>query len=125
MHLSLGRTRHVLRSWWRHPADHSHSVLDGSVVTLSRATAAVPLRRVPAAVAIVLSLSMVAGAPAPRRVEAVASTTAGPRPPRALSEAAPWGDGQRAADRVIERRVRGAIRADPFLALAAPRVRVT
>jgi osmotically-inducible protein OsmY len=37
----------------------------------------------------------------------------------------PAGRGQRATDRVIERRVRREIRGDPFLALAAPRVKVT
>ena len=76
---------------------------------------------VPAAVVLVLALSMVAGALAPRRVEAVASMATAPRAPGGT----PWGDGQRAADRMIERRVRGAIRADPFLALASPRVKVT
>ena len=87
---------------------------------MSRATAALR-RSVLATVAIVLSLSMLAGALAPRRVEAVASRT---RVPRTLASE-PRDGGQRAADRVIERRVRGAIRADPFLARAAPRVRVT
>jgi osmotically-inducible protein OsmY len=33
--------------------------------------------------------------------------------------------GRRAADRVIERRLRGLIRSDPFLTLAATRVKVT
>jgi osmotically-inducible protein OsmY len=75
----------------------------------------------PATVAIVLSFSIVSGTLTPRRVEAVAPMTT---PPGALGSE-PWGGGQRAADRVIERRVRGAIRADPFLALAAPRVKVT
>ena len=37
----------------------------------------------------------------------------------------PRGTAQRAADRVIARRVRGAIRADPFLAVAASVVKVT
>jgi osmotically-inducible protein OsmY len=74
----------------------------------------------PAAVVLALSLSM-AGALAPCRVEAVVSMATAPR---ALG-GKPSRDGQRAADRVIERRVRGAIRADPFLALAAPRVKVT
>jgi osmotically-inducible protein OsmY len=79
----------------------------------------------PAAVVLVLSLSMAAGTLAPRRVGAVmASTTTAPLAPRALDRQ-PWSEGQRAADRVIERRVRGAIRADPFLALAASRVKVT
>jgi osmotically-inducible protein OsmY len=80
-------------------------------------------RSVPATAAIVLSLSMLSGALAPRRVETASKTTA-PRAPGALG-GEPWGGGQRASDRVIERRVRGAIRADPFLALAAPRVKVT
>jgi len=74
-----------------------------------------------ATAAIVLALSMVSGTLAPRRVEAVASKTTAPR---ALARE-PRGGAQRAADRVIERRVRGAIRADPFLAVAAPRVKVT
>jgi osmotically-inducible protein OsmY len=75
----------------------------------------------PTAAAIVLSLSMVAGAFAPSGVEAVALRTTVPRAPRVLG-GEPSG-GQRAVDRVIERRVRGAIRADPFL--AASRVKVT
>jgi osmotically-inducible protein OsmY len=97
--------------------------LTGRFVTLSRATAALR-RSVPATAAIVLSLWMVSGTLAPRRIETVASKTTAPRAPAALGDE-PWGGGQRAADRVIERRVRGAIRADPFLALAAPRVKVT
>ena len=87
---------------------------------MSRATAALRLS-VLATVAIMLSLAMVSGALAPRRVGAVVSRTTVPR--TLASE--PRDGGQRAADRVIERRVRGAIRADPFLALAAPRVKVT
>jgi hypothetical protein len=79
---------------------------------------------VPAAVVLVLSLGIGAGTLVPRRAEAVASSTTVPRAPRTLGSK-PWRDGQRAADRVIERRVRGSIRADPFLALAAPRVKVT
>jgi osmotically-inducible protein OsmY len=89
---------------------------------LSRATAALR-RSVLATAAIVLSLSMVSGALAPRRVEAVASKRTAPALGALDSE--PRGGRQRAADRVIERRVRGAILADPFLALAAPRVKVT
>jgi osmotically-inducible protein OsmY len=77
----------------------------------------------PAAAAIVFSLSMVAGALAPSGVEAVTSRATVPRASRVL-RAEPWGE-QRAVDRVIERRVRGAIRADPFLALVASRVKVT
>ena len=53
-----------------HPADRSHSALDGAVLTLSHATAA--LRRlIPATVALALSLSMVAGTLVTGRVEAV------------------------------------------------------
>ena len=44
--------------------------------------------------------------------------------PRALDRE-PWGEGQRVADRAIERQVRRAIRADASLASAAPRVKVT
>jgi osmotically-inducible protein OsmY len=79
---------------------------------------------VPATVALVLSLSTVGVAFAPDRLQVVASKTTAPRAPGTLGSE-PWGGGQRAADRVIERRVRGAIRADPFLALAAPHVKVT
>ena len=87
---------------------------------MSRATAALR-RSVLVTVAIVLSLSMVSGALTSRRVEAVASRTTAPR----TLAREPRDRGQRAADRVIERRVRGAIRGDPFLDLAAPRVKVT
>jgi osmotically-inducible protein OsmY len=73
---------------------------------------------------VVLWLSMVSGILALHRVEAVAAKTTAIRAPGA-PDTEPWGRGQRAADRVIERRVRRAIRADPFLALAAPRVKVT
>jgi osmotically-inducible protein OsmY len=67
---------------------------------------------------------MVSGTLARRRVEVVTSkTTAVPASAELGGE--PGGGGQRAADRVIERRLRAAIRADPFLALAAPRVKVT
>jgi osmotically-inducible protein OsmY len=61
-----------------------------------------------ATVAVALSLSLAAGGLVPSRVEA----------------AAPSMRGQRDADRAVERRLRGAIRADPFLSLAAPRVKV-
>lgn len=87
---------------------------------MSRATAALR-RSVLATVAIVLSLAVVSGALAPRRVQAVTSKTTALR---ALASE-PRDGGQRAVDRMIERRVRGAIRADPYLALAAPRVKVT
>ena len=106
-----------------HLADPSHSVLDGAVVTRSHATAALR-RSVPATAAIVLSLSMVSGTLAPRRVEAEASKTTVSSVSCALGSE-PWGGKQRAADRVTERLARGAIRADPFLALAARRVKVT
>jgi osmotically-inducible protein OsmY len=79
---------------------------------------------VPATVALVLSLSTVGVAFASDRVQMDASKTTALRAPGALGSR-PWSGGQRAADRVIERRVRGAIRADPFLALAAPHVKVT
>ncbi len=71
-----------------------------------------------------LLLSMVSAALVPLRVEAVASRTTAPSAPGGLGSE-PWDRGQRAADRMIERNLRGAIRADPFLAEAAPRVKVT
>jgi len=79
-------------------------------------------RSVPATVALVLSLSTAGVAFASDRVQVEAAKTTALRTPLGSK---PWSGGQRAADRVIERRVRGAIRADPFLALAAPHVKVT
>ena len=73
---------------------------------------------------IVMSLAIVWGALAGRRVEVVAAEPIALRAPRPLDSARP-SDGPRAADRVIERQVRQAIRADPSLVLAAPRVKVT
>lgn len=73
---------------------------------------------------IVLSLSMVAGTLALRRVQAVASKTTALQAPRPL-DSEPGGGGPRAADRVIERQVRRAIQADPSLTQAALRVKVT
>jgi osmotically-inducible protein OsmY len=73
--------------------------------------------------AILLSLSMASGTLAPRRIEAVVSKTMMRREPGPLRGQA-WSGGQRAVDRVIERQIRGAIRADPFLLLAAPAVKV-
>ena len=75
----------------------------------------------PATVAIALALALASGALARRRVEAVAPKTTSPR---ALG-GEPRGAAQRAADRVIERQIRSAIRSDPFLVLAAPAVTVT
>jgi osmotically-inducible protein OsmY len=77
----------------------------------------------PATAAIILALSMASGTFGERRVEAVASRTTAARA-GALGRQ-PWDGRQRAADRVIERRAREAIRADRFLALAAPCVKVT
>jgi len=68
---------------------------------------------------IVLSLAMISGTLALRPVEVLASKTTAP------SAVGPRAEGQRASDRAIERQVRRAIRADPSLALAAPRVKVT
>ena len=74
-----------------------------------------------ATIALLLSLSTVSGALAPDRVEPVASAPV----ERRESGRGSLDAGERAADREIERRVRGAIRADPFLVLARPAVRVT
>jgi osmotically-inducible protein OsmY len=71
----------------------------------------------PATVALLLSLLE-----GPGCVEAVPSKTPAHR---ATVGSAPRGAVQRAADRVIARRVRGAIRGDPFLALAGSVVKVT
>jgi osmotically-inducible protein OsmY len=76
----------------------------------------------PATVALLLSLSE--GTFSPGRVEAVPLETTAHRA-RGASGSAPRGASQRIADRVIARRVRGAIRADSFLALATPLVKVT
>jgi osmotically-inducible protein OsmY len=73
---------------------------------------------------IVVSLAIVSGTLARRRVEAVPGESTALRAPRPL-DGARRSDGPRAADRVIERQVRRAIRADPSLALVAPRVKVT
>jgi osmotically-inducible protein OsmY len=72
----------------------------------------------PATVALLLSLSRVSGTFTPR-VEATAHRA------RSTLGNGPRGAAQRAADRVLVRRVRRAIRADPFLTLAAPGVKVT
>ena len=77
----------------------------------------------PAAVALLLSLSRVSGTSTPR-VEAVLSKATAHRARSTLGNG-PRGAAQRAADRVLVRRVRRAIRADPFLTLAAPGVKVT
>jgi osmotically-inducible protein OsmY len=94
-----------------------------SDATLSRATTALH-RSVLAMAAIVVSLSMVSGTLALRRVEVVAGESTAFGAPRGLDRER-WSDGPHAADRVIERQVRRAIRADPSLALAASRVKVT
>jgi len=79
------------------------------------------LRRwAPATVALLLSLSQ--GTFSPGRVEAVPPET---HRARGAPGSRPRGASQRIADRVIARRVRGAIRADPFLALATQVVKVT
>lgn len=72
---------------------------------------------------VALLLSLREGAFGPERVEAVAGTRT--ERTRDTRDGAPRGAHQRIADRVIARRVRGAIRADPFLALASPAVKVT
>ena len=94
-----------------------------SALTLSRVTTALH-RSVLAMAAIVVSLSMASGTLALRRVGVVAGESTAFGAPRAL-DSERWGDGPRAADRLIERQVRRAIRADPSLAPAAPRVKVT
>ena len=77
----------------------------------------------PATVALLLSFSQGTFSPGPP-VQAVPPETTAHRA-RGAPGSAPRGASQRIADRVIARRVRGAIRADPFLALATPFVRVT
>jgi osmotically-inducible protein OsmY len=74
-----------------------------------------------ATVALLLSLSE--GTFSPGRVEVPPATTA--HRAGGAPGSAPRGASQRIADRVIARRVRGAIRADPFLALATQLVNVT
>jgi len=75
-----------------------------------------------AAGALLLSFSQ--GTFSPGRVEAVPPETTAHRA-RGAPDSAPRGASQRIADRVIARRVCGAIRADPFLARATPTVKVT
>ena len=94
------------------------------VVTLSPVTVAMCcVMSVTTAVA--LSLAMGSEGLVPRRIEAVGSRPAAASRTPGVLGSEPWDGGWRAADRVIERRVRGAILADPFLAPAAPRVKVT
>jgi osmotically-inducible protein OsmY len=81
-----------------------------------------PHRWTSAAVALLLSLS--GGALSPDRVEAVPAETTAHRA-RGVRGGAFRGASRRIADRVITQRVRGAIRGDPFLALATPDVKVT
>ena len=76
----------------------------------------------PATVVLLLSLSE--GTFSPSRVEVVPPETTAHRA-RGESGSAPRGASRRIADRVIARRVRGAIRDDSSLALAAPAVKVT
>ena len=78
----------------------------------------------PAIVALLLVLPAVAGTFTPGRDEGVSPRTTAHRVRRPRSSG-PRGTAQRAADRVLERRVRKAIRADVFLTLAAPVVKVT
>jgi osmotically-inducible protein OsmY len=79
-------------------------------------------RWTPATVALLLSLSQDTFSPA--CVEALPRETTAHRA-RGASGSRPRGASQRIADRVIARRVRGTIRADSFLALATPAVKVT
>jgi osmotically-inducible protein OsmY len=76
----------------------------------------------PATVALLLSLS--GGTVPPGRIEAVPRETTAHRA-HGAADSAPRGASQRTADRVIARRLRRAIRADSFLALATPAVKVT
>jgi len=77
----------------------------------------------PATVALLLSLSRVSGTFTPGGVEVVPAKRATDRARGAL-RSRPRSAAERAADRVIARGVRGAIRADPFLAVVAPVVKV-
>jgi osmotically-inducible protein OsmY len=92
-------------------------------MTLPRATAALH-RSVLVMAAIVLVLSMISGTLALRRVQVAVAETPALGASRAL-DGEPRGERQRATDRVIERQVRRAIRADAALASAAPRIKVT
>jgi osmotically-inducible protein OsmY len=76
----------------------------------------------PATIALLLLLSRVSGTFSPGRAAAVPYKAPAHRARGALG---PRGAAQRAADRVLVRRVRGAIRADPFLTLTAPVVKVS
>jgi len=85
---------------------------------------ATPRLLTPATVALLLSLSRVSGTFTPGRVEAVPSNATAHRA-RSTLGSGPRDAAQRADDRVLARRVRGAIRADPFLTLTAPVVKVS
>src|SRR5258708_6175511 len=81
------------------------------------------LRRwTPASVGLLLSFS--GDTFCPGRLETLPRETTAHRPQGAPGST-PQGASKRMADRVIARRVRGAIRADPFLALATQTVKVT
>jgi BON domain len=73
---------------------------------------------------VAVAICGMSGAFTPACVGAVPSETTAHRARGALGSG-PRGTAQRAADRMLARRVRGAIRADAFLALAAPVVKVT
>jgi osmotically-inducible protein OsmY len=75
-------------------------------------------------VALLLSLAGVAGIFIPAHVEPAPAVTTAQRARRTLAGGLRTAD-QRTADRVLARRVRRAIRSDPFLAQAAPAVKVT
>ena len=85
---------------------------------------ATPRLLTPATVALLLSLSRVSDTFTPGRAAAVAFEAPAHRARGALGSG-PRGATQRGADRVLVRRVRGVIRADPFLTLTAPVVKVS
>jgi len=82
------------------------------------------MRRLWTPVTIALLLSISEGTFRPGRVVTRSFETRSHRA-RDASRGSPRGASQRIADREIARRVRGAIRADPFLALTTPLVNVT
>ena len=77
----------------------------------------------PVTIAFALSLAAVAAILMPGRVDVVTPRATAPRAPGAIGQ--PRDGAQRAVDRRIERQVRKAMQDDPFLAVAAPRVKAT
>jgi hypothetical protein len=99
-------------------------IRDARDVTKPTVGSTMPRFRTAATVALLLLLPGVPDTFTPARVEAVPPKATAHRARGALGNE-PRGAAQRATDRVIARRVRAAIRGDPFLTLATSVVKVT